>query len=323
VKISALQWRNGVILILSLLLVLELSSLRSRAHPQFSISASPSCSAPEYRQFDFWLGDWAAFDMGGTEKNAHLRVNRILDGCVVHEDYQGADGHKGESFSIYDSSRKVWHQTWVTNRGELLVIEGKFQSGEMVLSGSDLTPGGQKREVRGVWKPVEGGVRETAVVSLDAGGAWQPWFDLTFRPHSSSAAASGEAASDDAKAVAALDTQFQAAVKANDASTIDHLLPNDYILVGSSGKAFTKADLLEEARRASRHYDHQEDSDQTVRVWGDTAVITAKLWAKGTENGKPFDYTLWFSDTYVRTSTGWRYTFAQPSAPLKPSLNQP
>jgi hypothetical protein len=56
-------------------------------------------------------------------------------------------------------------------------------------------------------------------------------------------------------------------------------------------------------------------------VWGDGAVITAKLWEKGTENGKPFDYTLWFTDTYVRTATGWRYVFGQSSLPLPQAPN--
>jgi hypothetical protein len=147
-------------------------------------SPNPSpCSASEYHQFDFWLGDWDSFDFGTTKKDARLRVNRILDGCVIHEDYQSLAGHHGQSFSIYDASRKVWHQTWVTNRGELLIIEGQFQSGEMILAGSDLTSTGQKRLVRGIWKPVSGGVRETAVISLDSGKSWQPWFDLIFRPH--------------------------------------------------------------------------------------------------------------------------------------------
>jgi hypothetical protein len=146
-------------------------------------SQPAACSAPEYHQFDFWAGDWDSFDFGSPTKNARIRVDRILDGCVLREDYQGADGHQGQSFSIYDASRKVWHQTWVTNRGELLIIEGKFESGEMVLSGSDLTPTGQHRQVRGTWKPADGGVRETAVVSTDAGKTWQPWFDLIFRPH--------------------------------------------------------------------------------------------------------------------------------------------
>jgi hypothetical protein len=143
----------------------------------------PACSATEYHQFDFWAGDWDSFDFGTTTKDAHVRVDRILEGCVLREDYQSVTGHKGQSFTIYDASRQVWHQTWVTNRGELLEIEGKFEDGQMVLSGSDLTPTGQKRQIRGVWKPVKGGVRETAVTSLDAGKTWQPWFDLIFRPH--------------------------------------------------------------------------------------------------------------------------------------------
>jgi hypothetical protein len=177
----ARRLRISAISLAVLLASIELMPARSAPPPQ---SANPTpCSEPEYHQFDFWLGDWDAFDIGSTQKNAHLRVDRILEGCVIREDYQGADGHKGESFSLYDASRKVWHQTWVTNRGELLIIEGTFQAGQIVLTGSDLTPAGQKREVRGTWKQVEGAVRETAVTSTDAGKTWNPWFDIVFRPH--------------------------------------------------------------------------------------------------------------------------------------------
>lgn len=120
-------------------------------------------------------------------------------------------------------------------------------------------------------------------------------------------------ADEDAKVVAALDTEYQAAVKNNDAATIDRILAEDFVLVTGLGKTLTKADILEEARSKRMFYEHQEDSAQKVRVWGDTAVVTALLWAKGTEDGKPFDYKLWFSDTYVRTRNGWRYAFAQAS----------
>ena len=44
--------------------------------------------------------------------------------------------------------------------------------------------------------------------------------------------------------VAELDTEFQAAVKRNDAATVDRLLPNDYILVSATGQVATKADLV-------------------------------------------------------------------------------
>ena len=121
---------------------------------------------------------------------------------------------------------------------------------------------------------------------------------------------------DDEKAVAALDTEYQAAVKANDVAPMERILADDFVLVTGLGKTYTKADLLKEARSKRTVYEHQEDSGQKVRVWGDTAVVTALLWAKGTEDGKAFDYKLWFSDTYVRAPAGWRYVFAQASTRL-------
>jgi ketosteroid isomerase-like protein len=121
---------------------------------------------------------------------------------------------------------------------------------------------------------------------------------------------------DDEKAVAALDTEYQAAVKTNDVATMDRILADDFVLVTGLGKTYTKADLLNDARSKRTIYEHQEDSAQKVRVWGDTAVVTALLWAKGTEDGKAFEYRLWFSDTYVRTPAGWRYVFGQASTRL-------
>jgi ketosteroid isomerase-like protein len=60
----------------------------------------------------------------------------------------------------------------------------------------------------------------------------------------------------------------------------------------------------------------QEDTNQSVRLWGDTAVVTAKLLAKGTDGEKPFDVSLWFSDTYVKTPAGWKYVFGQAACHL-------
>src|SRR2546421_1869747 len=43
---------------------------------------------------------------------------------------------------------------------------------------------------------------------------------------------------EDAKAVAALDTKYQAAVKANDAATMDQILADDFVLVIGGGVPF-------------------------------------------------------------------------------------
>ncbi len=106
------------------------------------------------------------FDVdNATAKNARVHVDRILDGCILRENYEGADRTNGQSSSTYNGTRKVWHQSWVTNRGAMLVIEGKFDSGSIVLSDVDRAPTGEERRVRGEWKPVAVGVRETAVRS--------------------------------------------------------------------------------------------------------------------------------------------------------------
>lgn len=120
----------------------------------------------------------------------------------------------------------------------------------------------------------------------------------------------------DGTTVAALDTTYQAAVKANDAATMDRILADDFVLVTGRGKTASKTDLLDEAKAGTIAFEHQEDTQQTVRVWGDTAVVTALLWVKGTEKGERFDYKLWFSDVYVRTPKGWRYVFGQASLRL-------
>ena len=125
-------------------------------------------------------------------------------------------------------------------------------------------------------------------------------------------------AHDDAAIVAALDTEYQAAVERNDAAVMDRILADDFVLIGGKGKVFTKDDLLAEARRGNVVYEYQRDTNQKVRIWGDTAVITAMLEAKGTEDGEPFDYKLWFSDTYVRTPDGWRYVLGQASTRMAP-----
>ena len=97
---------------------------------------------------------------------------------------------------------------------------------------------------------------------------------------------------------------------------MDRILADDFVLVTGRGKTASKSDLLQEARAGTVSYEQQDELEQHVRVWGDTAVVTALLWIKGAQAGKPLDYKLWFSDRYVRTPAGWKYVLGQASLPL-------
>jgi ketosteroid isomerase-like protein len=123
---------------------------------------------------------------------------------------------------------------------------------------------------------------------------------------------------EDRQTVAALDTQFQAAVKHHDVATIDRIQHPDMVLVLGDGRIVTKSDHVQAARDRKIHYEVQDEDPgtQVVRIHGDTAVVTARLWLKGTNEGVPFDRRVWFSDTYVRTPEGWKYFFGQASLKL-------
>lgn len=122
----------------------------------------------------------------------------------------------------------------------------------------------------------------------------------------------------DRDAVAQIDRNYQDAVKRNDVDAMQKILHPDFLLVLGDGRRFGRDDLLKDARRGRFVYELQDEvpNSQSVMVWGDTAIVTAKLRLKGLNDGKPFDRTLWFSDTYVRTDRGWRYLFGQASLPL-------
>jgi hypothetical protein len=152
-----------------------------------ALRAEPAkCSGSEFRQFDFWAGDWDTYDLDAPDKIvARNRVEVILDGCALREVYDQSDGLHGESLNIYDASRKVWHQTWVTNRGQLLMLEGRLQGDRMVLEGAQTTADGHPGTIRATWQPRKDkdDVRETAEVSTDGGKTWKTLFDIAFRRH--------------------------------------------------------------------------------------------------------------------------------------------
>jgi ketosteroid isomerase-like protein len=129
-------------------------------------------------------------------------------------------------------------------------------------------------------------------------------------------AASADSAAD-RNTVAALDTEYQLAVKNNDADTMARILSDDFVLILGTGQTFTKTDLLNMARTKEVLYEQNEDTDKTVRVWGDNAVVTSKLWLKGVDKGKPFEWHAWFSDIYIRTPSGWRYVNGFASLPVE------
>lgn len=136
-----------------------------------------ACSSEEYRQFDYWLGEWEVFNAKG-EKVGDNRITLEQGQCVLHEHWTDRQGVTGESFNIYEIARKVWHQTWVAANGQLLLLEGGLQDGDMVLSGKRPRRDGQGEvHDRISWiAQDDGSVHQVWDQSLDGGKTWKTAF---------------------------------------------------------------------------------------------------------------------------------------------------
>lgn len=165
------------------LAVLSIASIASAmANPAATTPTSSGCIAAEYHQLDFWIGDWDTFetDAPGGLSVARARVEPIVQGCAIHELYEQNDGLVGDSILSYDPVRKQWQQTWVTNRGSIMVLWGNFKDGALILEGEAHLRDGKSVMQRITWKAQDKDVRESAVLSKDGGKTWTPAFDVLF-----------------------------------------------------------------------------------------------------------------------------------------------
>jgi hypothetical protein len=145
------------------------------------------CTGPEYRQFDFWVGEW---DVRGAQNKdpkkppSHSRISIINGGCAVREEYKTPTGYEGTSLNYYDAKTRKWKQFWMDNQGQPVTQVGGMSDGSMTLNE---VPDGDNRG-RTTWTPLDGGnVRQLWEKSTDGGKTWKVVFDGTYTPRKGSA----------------------------------------------------------------------------------------------------------------------------------------
>jgi hypothetical protein len=145
-------------------------------------NARPCAFAPEHRQLDFWLGDWRVTSSGAPAGES--RVERILESCVVFENWTGASGMSGKSFNVWDRTKKEWRQTWVDDKGTLTEFRGEFRGGNMYFTAESLQPGPdgklQKTLQKMTFFDLGGQVRQLGEQSTDEGKTWTVAYDLVY-----------------------------------------------------------------------------------------------------------------------------------------------
>lgn len=167
-----------------LLLALLVAAGCASAPKEPPFTAASACNAPEYRQFDFWLGRWQVAAMG-KPPSAVNEITRQAQGCAIREQYATESGYTGMSLNWYADG--AWHQTWVDNAGLVLHLHGGLNhQGQMVLRGEKrIDRQGRPVQDRITWTPLaSGSVSQRWDISRNGGRGWETIFDGIYTPTS-------------------------------------------------------------------------------------------------------------------------------------------
>ncbi|HMJ08259.1 MAG TPA: tetratricopeptide repeat protein [Pyrinomonadaceae bacterium] len=142
------------------------------------LAVNPCKASPEFRQFDFWIGEWNAKNAAGLTVGTSS-IQLILNQCVIFENWN-TPLNSGKSFSIFDVKDKRWHQTWVDDKGTLTHYTGDLRDGKMIYISESITGGTKTLAKMTYSKLPNGDVRQFGEASSDDGKTWKPTFDFTY-----------------------------------------------------------------------------------------------------------------------------------------------
>lgn len=142
------------------------------------LAVNPCKASPEFRQFDFWIGEWDAKNVQGIVVGSSS-IQQILGQCVIFENWSTPVSN-GKSFNIFNATDKKWHQTWVDDKGTFTHYIGEIKDGKMIYV-ADTTAGGKKNLAKMTFSKLDNGdVRQFGENSVDDGKTWTTTFDFTY-----------------------------------------------------------------------------------------------------------------------------------------------
>jgi hypothetical protein len=165
----------------TLLFVLFAAPGRTTSAQQPPQQRTPPCKTqPEYRQFDFWVGEWDVQTPQGQQAGTNS-VQLILGDCVLLENWTGARGGTGKSFNVYNAAKGKWQQTWVDNVGGVLELLGEYKDDKMSFTGETKGRDGSVTLERLTFTKISADrVRQFWEQSRDGGKTWTVAFDGTY-----------------------------------------------------------------------------------------------------------------------------------------------
>lgn len=142
--------------------------------------ANPCRARPEFRQFDFWVGEWAPQNAQGVTVGTSS-IQLILKDCIIFENWD-TPVSSGKSFSLYNARDGKWNQTWVDASGNITHYVGGLQDGKMILVANTVTNGKKSLARMTFSKLADGSVRQHGENSVDDGKTWSTAYDFKYVP---------------------------------------------------------------------------------------------------------------------------------------------
>lgn len=103
-----------------------------------------------------------------------------------------------------------------------------------------------------------------------------------------------------------MERQAREASLHRDADFSQRTLAEDYVAITPLGQVTTKQDTLSARKSGQLRYDTINVSDMVVRVYGDTAVVTARADVKGHQLGEDFSGPYRYTRVWVRRTRHWQ-----------------
>ena len=142
------------------------------------IAVNPCKASDEFRQFDFWIGEWDAKNLQGITVGSSS-IQLILGQCVIFENWS-TPVSSGKSFNIFNINDKKWHQTWVDDKGTFTHYIGELIDGKMIYVAETIAAGKKSLAKMTFSKLRNGDVRQFGENSTDEGKTWTASFDFTY-----------------------------------------------------------------------------------------------------------------------------------------------
>jgi uncharacterized protein (TIGR02246 family) len=103
-----------------------------------------------------------------------------------------------------------------------------------------------------------------------------------------------------------LEDEFAAAYGRNDAEALDRLWAADYTFVNPPGQVLTKAQRLAMLRSGELKIEAYSRDDESIRIYGDTAVVTYRSTVKAQRNGNDVSSQRRVITVWVKRDGRWQ-----------------